>query len=678
MTSSGKGLETDQRIREALSSFGGSCSPGELYAATAIPQRTVRAGLDRMAKAGEITRTNSRIEFTLAGRANAAPAAPELPWNALDVASTELLPQWQAAFARLLADAVVVRSLLPDRRLQPGFVAFGPPKTAKSTTVAFVTRALGIVDSSEEVLLDSLARGELLGRRVAGEGGRQVFEPSPLMNLRLLCLDEFTNADSELRRESRKLLQGDPELLIEGTKVRIGPTVVVLFNPQGKVSPLDVLRPAIHRRSITLNTATVGQALCLFDGATDEFYRSPPSPLVDLGRLSLRHQEMPRDASGLLRSAAQDDGPLEEAGREIWDAPKLELCALGRAARWGVGESDDLRGAAAGVLIDALTCAETVAGWVLPNWRDGIAANEGAYRKWLGESRGGSEILARVDRGRLERLGAEATAVVARRQATTADLETHRFRAELVESLAQASRSIERVPERYRVRARGIREVTKRLRERVGDVRSMADLVELAELARPTIVEADELRSRIQLERDQEARNAQAEKDRETERRRAEAQIKAQARQTTAQAARQRKAQLSNLQTMRRALVRLRSRRKATSPTEVLDKLIEFRVVAHYFEDRTEELPINPIDELIAKFRKRETVPVHRALRYRWVETLDGRRWPETAFGQWTDSGPQAALDMAIAEIDRHIGLVRSGAVGLAPIPFVALSAGTR
>jgi hypothetical protein len=631
-----------------------------------------------MAKAGEITRSNSRIEFTLAGRANAAPAAPELPWNALDVASAELLPQWHAAFARLLADAVVVRCLLPDRKLQPGFVAFGPPKTAKSTTVAFVTRALGIVDSSEEVLLDSLARGELLGRRMAVEGGRQVFEPSPLLGLRLLCLDEFTNADTDLRRESRKLLQGEPELLIEGTKVRIGPTVVVLFNPRGKVPPLDVLPQAIHRRSITLNTGTVGRALRPFDAATDEFYRSPPVPLVDLGRLALHHQEMPRDASRLIRSAGELGGPLEDAGQEIWDAPKLELCALGRAARWGVGKDDDLRGAAAGVLIDALTCAETVSGWVLPDWRDGIAANEGVYRKWLGESRGGSEILARVDRGRRERLGAERSAVVARRQATTTDLDTLRFRAELVESLAQVSRSIERVPERHRVKARGIREVARRLRERAGDVRSMADLVELAELARPTIVEAEELRQRIELEREQEARNAQVKRDRETERRRADAQIKSQAKQAAAEAGRQRKANLSTLRTMRGELVRLKGRRQATSPGEVLNKLIEYRVVAHYFEDRTEELPVNPFDELVAKVRKREIVPVHRAVRYEWIETLDGRRWPVTAFGQWTDSGPQAALAVAIAESDQHIALVRSGASGFAPGALMALSADPR
>ncbi len=444
------------------------------------------------------------------------------------------------------------------------------------------------------------------------------------------------------------------------------------------LDPLDVLPQAIHRRSITLNTGTVGRALRPFDAATDEFYRSPPVPLVDLGRLALHHQEMPRDASRLIRSAGELGGPLEDAGQEIWDAPKLELCALGRAARWGVGKDDDLRGAAAGVLIDALTCAETVSGWVLPDWRDGIAANEGVYRKWLGESRGGSEILARVDRGRRERLGAERSAVVARRQATTTDLDTLRFRAELVESLAQVSRSIERVPERHRVKARGIREVARRLRERAGDVRSMADLVELAELARPTIVEAEELRQRIELEREQEARNAQVKRDRETERRRADAQIKSQAKQAAAEAGRQRKANLSTLRTMRGELVRLKGRRQATSPGEVLNKLIEYRVVAHYFEDRTEELPVNPFDELVAKVRKREIVPVHRAVRYEWIETLDGRRWPVTAFGQWTDSGPQAALAVAIAESDQHIALVRSGASGFAPGALMALSADPR
>jgi hypothetical protein len=66
----------------------------------------VRAGLGRLEAAGEIIRSRSRIDFTLAGRAKAAPPAPELPWDALDVASAQLFPQWHAAFARLLADAV--------------------------------------------------------------------------------------------------------------------------------------------------------------------------------------------------------------------------------------------------------------------------------------------------------------------------------------------------------------------------------------------------------------------------------------------------------------------------------------------------------------------------------------------------------------------------------------------
>jgi hypothetical protein len=572
----------------------------------------------------------------------------------------------------------VARDLCPDRRLQPSFIGLGPPLTAKSTIVAFVAGALGIVNSFVEVLLGSLARGELLGRRVPAGSGRQVFKPSPHLSLRLLCLDEFMNADAELRRESLKLLQGNPELPVEGSKVRIGPTVVVLFNPKGKASPFDVLPPAIYRRSITLNTAALGRSLRHFDPAIEEFHRSPPPPLVDLSRLSPHHREVPRDASRLLRSATEGDYPLEDAGRETWDAPKLELCTLGRAARWGVDEDDDLRGAAAGVLVDALTCAETVPGWVRSDWRDSIAARSGAYRDWLGESRGGNEILARVDRGRQERFDAEASAVVVKRRATQVDLVTIRYRAELVESLVLASKSSQQVPEKHRVTARGIREVARRLRERAGDVRSLPDLMELAELARPTIVEAEELRKRIELERDQAARNAQAERDREAERRRAEAESRASAKLAAAEAARQKKVALSKLRAMRGALVRLKGRRNATSPTEVLDKLIEFPVVAHYFEDRTEVLPANPIDEFVSKIRKREVVPVHRVVRHQWIETLDGRRWPLAAFSQWTDLGPQAAVDVAIAEVDRRIGLIRSGAVGFAPSALMALSAGPR
>jgi hypothetical protein len=385
---------------------------------------------------------------------------------------------------------------------------------------------------------------------------------------------------------------------------------------------------------------------------------------------------MPRDASRLIRSAGELGGPLEDAGQEIWDAPKLELCALGRAARWGVGKDDDLRGAAAGVLIDALTCAETVSGWVRPDWRDGIAANEGAYRKWLGESRGGSEILARVDRGRLERLGAEANAVVAKRRAAQDGLATDRFRGELVERLTLATQSIERVPVDHRVEARGIRAVLKRLRDRAGDVRSRTDLEEVAELSEDPIRQAGALRARIDEERESEARIAQVEKDRGVEARRQEARIKSQAKEAAAQGARQKKANLKALGKMRSALVSLRGRKKTTSPTEVLDRLMRIRVVEDYIEERTELLPVNPLGELVAKIRNQEIEPVRTTVRYRWIRTRDGRLWWPKDFAQWTDQGTKEALGAAIAEIDSYAEAIRSGAVGIAPIALTALGTG--
>jgi len=117
VTSSGKGLETDQRIREALSSLGGSCSPGELYTATGIPQRQCD-GARPDGQGGRDHPSNSRIEFTLAGRANAARPLPSSrgmpstsPPQSCSLSGTRHSP--------LLADAVVVRCLLPDRKLQP-------------------------------------------------------------------------------------------------------------------------------------------------------------------------------------------------------------------------------------------------------------------------------------------------------------------------------------------------------------------------------------------------------------------------------------------------------------------------------------------------------------------------------------------------------------------------------
>jgi hypothetical protein len=96
-------------------------------------------------------------------------------------------------------------------------------------------------------------KGAIDQRNRAAAGYR--FEPSPLLNLAWVCLDEFDKPAGEKQRAALKILQARTWVSRGGQKIRISPAVTVLMNR----SPDTVFKPEFLRRSLCFNTGAVAQ-----------------------------------------------------------------------------------------------------------------------------------------------------------------------------------------------------------------------------------------------------------------------------------------------------------------------------------------------------------------------------------------------------------------------------------
>jgi hypothetical protein len=608
------------------------------------------------------------------GSVRAAVPLPELPWDALDRAAEALLPPWHAAWARLMADALAARRLFPKRQFQPSFIAFGPPRTAKSLAVTFVCRSAGLSDGDDAVLLSAVAPGELGVRRVPTGGGGYRLERSPLIDRSLLCLDEFGSADAGLRREALKLLQGNPELVIEGHRVHIRPVPVVLFNPPDRAGPLPLLTRAIYRRSFALDTGTVNASLPAFEAGFADFMDAPAPRLLDLDRLVAGHEALPRGVRELLAEQRGNPSPLTDAGKEFWDDPELELCALGRASRWQLAPDADPRAAAAAVMLDALTCAETIPGLVDPTWRDDLAKLTPAWREYLGGTPGGALFLDTVSRAEQSRRAIRDGVAVARRESIVVDLELDRKRAEATERLIGVRKTILQVPEPFKSKAAGIRAVLTTMLKRAGEIRSMQALDELVEAVAPAVADAEELRQRIDTEKGRRGiEDAQRSQQREAARQAATADRKRE-KAEMAEAKRRQTSDIRMLNRRRQALVKLEARKRTLSDVEVFQMLAGAGVVQLHVTEREEAVAPGPI----ARFRKQPSEPRFRTIREQTVEDFVGALWRPSQLRTWSDPAVRQILDLAIAEFDRRIAIVRAQAIGwpsIASAPLLGVGA---
>jgi len=639
MSARSRGVPTDRALLEALGALGGSAMSGDLVRATGLAERTARAGLARLESQGLVTRSHGSVSLTLAGRGAASPVPTDGGGDALDAYMDDLLPPWQAAWARLLADAVVARWLFPERRSQPCFVAYGPTGTAKTTAVIAVCRLFGLDEVDHLVLLDALAPGEILGRRQRGAGGRLDFVPSPRLSDPLICLDEFANANGEARREALKRLQGDTTLRLEDARVTLAAVPVVVFNPPLRAGELPLLPLAIYRRAVAINTAETVELVRRHEERIAAFLAAPAPRLVTLDSLAPVLDQVPEAVAALLRQPRGEHTPLTAQGQQLWDAAALGCCVLGRLARWADGE-DRARAAGATVLLDALICIETIPGTIGATWRDQM----GAFPDWLAGLPGADRFTDTMARGRAAAGEIRRRSDARRTERAGADLALVERRGVLRQRMEDARRSIERVPAPYRPEARGLRDGLRQLEERAGDARSQGALDDVAALATPRLGAVQAMRRAIDRARheSEQTRRAQAEMAAQsaaatqTMRERAEDALRAQ------------RAIQRELRQRRGALVKLRRRVQTKRGEDVVAALVREGVVSHeHRQDRAQPLSSMPPRKAVLT----ALAPVPE----RVVVDRGGRRWRVGDLAAWGAPGVANVLDAAIDELDRQL-----------------------
>ncbi|HXA32823.1 MAG TPA: hypothetical protein VNV87_11225 [Acidimicrobiales bacterium] len=490
----------------------------------------------------------------------------------------------------------------------------------------------------------------------------------------MLILDEFSDASHEMRRECRKLLQGDPDILVEGERIPIRPVPVVLFNDHS--DPSSLLSDAVYRRSFAMDTGTVKPAMKAFEQGFRDFYTAQGHPrFIDLDDVEPTDVALPSAASELLNVPRGDHSVLTEIGKKYWDLPKLDLCALGRAKRWGHLSDGDPVAAAACVMLDALCCAETIPGWVRPDWRQWFARPAEWARFFAGRP-GGEHFLAVAQRGQEAQTATRGRVDAVRRQSVEVELRLTRQRGEFKQTLRDLRGSITQVPAPYRPEAQGLRDALKGLIDRAGDTRSIQGLDDLDVVAQPIVSDAQALRQRIDDEK-----AAAIESDAELDRQEKAAKLfaaeeKDRIGHENARANHQRTTALTKLRAWRRACIRLQGRKRAKSPLEVQEALVTAGAARREVSFRqVEELP-TPIEALAAKIARRPIEPRIRTVQDTWYRDITGGWWRPGQLQAWTDPAVKQVLTLAVDEIDRLIGMVESRAVGSIAIAQSALPVG--
>lgn len=489
--------DSGAHLLEALALLGGEASPADLSRVAGLAPRTVTKHLERLRSAGLVGGSTRLPRLTALGRASALPPAP-VAQGSWDQVIGDLWPPWWAALVRLIADAVVARHLAPERRGHPGFIAYGPPHTFKTAVAEFICAMFALDAGTTVALAPRLAPGEVVGRRRPGPGGFE-FEAVPRTRAPFACLDELADAEPEVRRAAMAYLHGETTLEVEGTPVDLAPVVLVCFNPPER-SADQVLPAAIWRRCLRLRTDDLpvpsDQARRL-----DAFTKGPKPAPVGLACLRLPAPGLPDSSWALIDGDGSRGfyGVLTERGRTWHDRRSLETLALGRAARLGA----ELGLSTVAMILDVLTLAETVPDLVAcVDWRP----NVDALRSAGAGHPGARETADAYDALVAKRSQAREAVAARRRQDEAVDLDLLGRRQALMETYAQAARSIERVPAPVREQAAGLRAQLRDLRTRAGDARRAARLDELEALGTRYLAAAHDLRRGLQAEAEQRRR----------------------------------------------------------------------------------------------------------------------------------------------------------------------------
>jgi hypothetical protein len=363
-----QGATNERTVLAVLDDAGDRGLPGrELAARAGLPQRTTNAVVARLADRGLVRREGKRrVYITAAGRSERGAGVPGLALvPTLDVALSYFPAEALKAFARLLFSAVVARWHLADEYDDgwPGFIAWGPTKTGKTSVAKLVCRVYRLDERRAiRVVQKETARG-ILGRRVRDSSSATGFrvERALPLDLPLLTLDELDKAPPDVKAACGALLLGTTVAEVEGELVETKPTVYATLNSR---AGLRDLHEAHIRRSVTLDTTLLQPLLADLDLEMRRLFGGEVQiPRLNLKTLRPPLTRLPENLWRLLRDELR--AGLTEEGWAVTDVEAISRIVLGRAAITG----GTLEQATLATAYDYLACSAT-----LEHVRDGWAA----------------------------------------------------------------------------------------------------------------------------------------------------------------------------------------------------------------------------------------------------------------------------------------------------------------
>lgn len=637
------------RLLAVLRDLGGEATPAELTAASGIAPRTLSPDLGALVAAGRVGGTEHRRQLTAAGWDAVSATALPVPATSFDDAVREVFGPYHAALARLVVDAVVARQHGPDRGWAPSFVACGPRGTGKTAVAMFVCWALGLDPVLSVRHLPGMAPGEVVGRRRQMAGGEWAVEPSALVDLPFVCLDEWAD-DPQVRREALRLVHGETASVVEGERIALRPTVLLTFNTTAGRDPRWPLPEPYWRRCLVAHLDEGDQGL---GGRLDRFGAVGRPPALSLDATVWPGDRLPDTVRHLVDDRAPMRRVMTDAGRLFYgDVRTVEALALGRLARLGVSVDTDATAVVWQVVVDLLTMAETIDGHVTSGWRP--AADD--VRRALAGSAGVDELTAAIDAGNAARAGRAVQAAEVRRMRDHVAVALVGRRAELAETFTGAARAIERVPAEHRPRAAGLRKQLRTLAQQGSEARSDQALDDVAAVGAPLLEAARQLRRGLDDATEAAKRLEQRHKDHQkqaAEQRRA---AEARASEAARLAAKQTK---ERQQARHRQLAELRSllRRKTTRAGEdVIGRLVGL----HAVEPVAQRYQVDA-RSLLDQVRGRPPRWVERTRRR--YQAADGTLWGPDQLRSWEAPAVRQVLAAAVAAVED------AGPIAVAALP---------
>ncbi len=389
------------------------------------PVRTIQRDLGRLAATG-LVEPGKRGEWRLSGAGQRAALSSTVPEPVDASEALAALPAGHRAVLHLIEDAVVARRALEAVRPTswPGFVLVGPVLTGKTLIGLLAARRFGLDPAAAIITLRLETPGSLLGQRVQDSGGAWRTEPSRLLALPLVVIDEYDKVGLELRRAAFTYLAGTHRRS-PGDAPVVHPTTIITLNVEGDLGAL--LPDSVLRRSVVLDTSDLVEATADLDLVEWDLVLAALAPVA--ADLTPPAADLPETARSLLRTILRNC--LTARGWGLVDGTAISRLSLGRWATMPTA----LEAAVLAVAADYLTVSATRPGLVEPDWAARFEAVGG---------RSDGPLAATLEAARERQAAGQDRGVRAERASLADSLELAGTRARLVDALDHALSSAPR------------------------------------------------------------------------------------------------------------------------------------------------------------------------------------------------------------------------------------------